>query len=185
MHSSLIRRPAGALSVLCSLGRVAPSFSVFLCATLCVPLCSKIFWQSACASTPPASVSLCLLCVLCVLRNLRFPHSGSLRVPLWFFVPLRVSPAGQTFHTFPPPSPSRACRAFRSRGRFGASRLHAPFSVAVEGLSLRACTLRSPGRVSAPPASCLTQIDIPCPPRLTLPPWVWDDNRDQIPSKET
>ena len=33
--------------------------------------------------------------------------------------------------------------AFCGRGRFGASRLHAPFSVAVEGLALRACTLRS------------------------------------------
>ena len=68
-----------------------------------------------------------------VLRSLGWQRHPS------FFVPLRVSPAGQTFHTFPPPCPSRACRAFCSRGRFGASRLHAPFSV-----------LRSPGRVSAP-----------------------------------
>ena len=45
---------------------------------------------------------------------------------------------------------SRACRAFCSRGRFGASRLHAPFSVAVEGLARCACTLCSPGRRSRP-----------------------------------
>ena len=31
-----------------------------------------------------------------------------------FFVVLRVSPAGQTFHTLPLPRPSRACRAFCS-----------------------------------------------------------------------
>ena len=36
----------------------------------------------ACASTPPASVSLCLLCVLCVLRNLRFPFWQSFSVVL-------------------------------------------------------------------------------------------------------
>ena len=42
--------------------------------------------RPACASTPPASVPLCLLCVLCVRRNRRFPHAGSLCVPSWFFV---------------------------------------------------------------------------------------------------
>ena len=30
-----------------------------------------------------------------------FTYSGSLRVPSWFFVNLRVSPAGQTLHTLP------------------------------------------------------------------------------------
>ena len=46
-----------------------------------------------------------------------------------------------------------ACRpagALRGRGRFGPSGLHAPFSVAVEGLALCACTLRSPGRLCRP-----------------------------------
>ena len=42
--------------------------------------------RPACASTPPASVPLCLLCVLCVRRNRRFPHAGSLCVHSWFFV---------------------------------------------------------------------------------------------------
>ena len=46
--------------------------------------------------------------------------------------------------------PAPACRALRGRGRFGASCLHAPFSVAVEGLRLRRCTLRSPGRPCRP-----------------------------------
>ena len=41
-------------------------------------------------------------------------YSGSLREPSWFFVPLRVSPAGRTSHTLPAPHPSRACRALRS-----------------------------------------------------------------------
>ena len=63
---------------------------------------------------------------------------------------------------------SRACRAFCSRGRFGASRLHAPWpwkvwrfaparSVAVEGLALRACTLCSPGRRSRPSNQRISQ----------------------------
>ena len=43
----------------------------------------------------------------------------------------------KTLHRCPRLCPSRACRALRGRGRFGASRLHAPFSV-----------LRSPERTS-------------------------------------
>ena len=43
----------------------------------------------------------------------------------------------KTLHRCPSLCPSRACRALRGRGRFGASRLHAPFSV-----------LRSPERTS-------------------------------------
>ena len=64
----------------------------------------------------------------------------------------------------------RAC-TLRGRGRFGASRLHAPWpwkvwrfaparSVAVEGLALRACTLCSPGRVSAPCAQALAPFRV-------------------------
>ena len=41
-------------------------------------------------------------------------YSDSLREPSWFFVPLRVSPAGRTSHVLPAPRPSRACRALRS-----------------------------------------------------------------------
>ena len=64
---------------------------------------------------------------LCSSVTLREPLCSSviggflLRVPLWFFVPLRVSPAGQTFHILPALHPSRACRAL--------SVLRSPFSV--------------------------------------------------------
>ena len=93
-----------------------PSFFVPF-AVLCV-LCGKTDWQSAGGSRPLIGSNR---------RNRRF----LLRVSLWFFVHLRVSPAGQTSHLRPTPSLSPACRAPRS-----------PFSV-----------LRSPfsGAQSAPP----------------------------------
>ena len=72
-------------------------------------------------------------------------YSGSLREPSWFFVPLRVSPAGRTSHTLPAPHPSRACRALRS-----------PWPWKVCGFAAARSVLRSPGRkaplaVSSPP----------------------------------
>ena len=49
-----------------------------------------------------------------------------LRVPSWFFVYFVFSPKHSTVFIYPT---HRACRAFRGRGRFGASRLHALFTV--------------------------------------------------------
>ena len=126
--------------------------------------------QLACASTPKICINL---------RNLRFPFwrpaGGSrpligsnrrnrrflLRVSSWFFVHLRVSPAGQTFHF--PPTASPVARLPR-----------APFSVAVEGLALQACTLCSPfslflgrrshknGRFNAKPkkSACISELGV-------------------------
>ena len=81
------------------------------------------------ARSPPLCSSV-LSVFLCVLRNLRFLSPSVLCASLWFFVSFVSAPQGKPSTILPPPRPSRACRAFRS-----------PFSV-----------LRSPGRVSAPPA---------------------------------
>ena len=94
-----------------------------------------ISWARQRPSGSPACASTPLICNKSVKSAVS--SSGSLCAPSWSFVVLRVSPAGQTLHALPSLCPSRACRALRGRGRFGASRLHAPFSV-----------LRSPERTS-------------------------------------
>ena len=114
--------------------------------TLPILLSLPLSNQLACASTPKICIKSVSPKVFLAKRrnNLRFPFwrpaGGSrpligsnrrnrrflLRVSSWSFV---SAPQGKPSTFLPRLRPSRACRALRGRGRFGASRLHAPFSV--------------------------------------------------------